>query len=254
MDRDKALALLRSVAAGEVTPATALDRLSLAPFADLAFAAVDHNRALRDGFPEVVYGPGKTPAQAARIAREIYDRSGRVVVTRVGPEQAAALLTEVPGAVHESECALVWAEKEPRPATGHVAIITAGTSDIPVAEEAAITATLAGSCVTRHYDVGVAGIHRIRPHLDELRSANAAVVVAGMDGALPSVIGGLLRNPVIAVPTSVGYGASFGGLSALLTMLNACAAGVSVVNIDNGFGAGYMAAAINRLADGDSGS
>lgn len=236
------------MAAGETAPADAVDNLSLAPLADLGFASVDHNRELRDGFPEVVFGPGKTPDQTARIALEIYQRSGRVVVTRVVAEQADAVAGAIPNSRYDEGSRIVWADRKPKPRTGHVAVITAGTSDIPVAEEAALTADLSGACVSRHYDIGVAGLHRIGPHLEELRRANVAVVVAGMDGALPSVVGGLLRNPVIAVPTSVGYGASLGGIAALLTMLNSCAAGVSVVNIDNGFGAGYIAASINRLA------
>jgi NCAIR mutase (PurE)-related protein len=182
------------------------------------------------------------------IARSIADASGRVLVTRINEEQIAALREAIPSVEHSADARLAWFDPNPRPRTGHVAVVSAGTSDIPVAEEAAITAGMMGARVTRHYDIGVAGIHRITPHLEALRSANTVIVVAGMEGALPSVIGGLVANPVIATPTSVGYGAAFGGLAALLGMLNTCAAGVAVVNIDNGFGAGYLAGSINRLA------
>jgi hypothetical protein len=248
MNREDALSLLRAVAAGELSPASAADRLALAPLAELGFASVDHHRALRDGLPEVIYSPGKTPEQVGQIAAEVYGRSGRVIATRIDDAQAGAFAAAIAGATHDRHARLAWADRSPRPPGGHVAIVTAGTSDIPVAEEAAITATMAGAKVTRHFDIGVAGLHRLGPHLEAIRAANALVVVAGMDGALPSVIGGLVANPVIAVPTSTGYGAAFGGVAALLTMLNSCAAGVSVVNIDNGFGAGYIAAAVNRLA------
>ena len=222
--------------------------MAVAPFADLGFASVDHHRDLRSGFPEVIFAPGKTPEQVAQIGAEIFARAGRLIVTRIDAAQSATLLAEIPGATYDKHARIAWADRDPRPADGHVAIVSAGTSDIPVAEEAAITATMMGARITRHYDIGVAGIHRIGPHVDDIRDANALVVVAGMDGALPSVIGGLVANPVIAVPTSTGYGASFRGVAALLTMLNSCAPGVSVVNIDNGFGAGYTAASVNRLA------
>jgi len=248
MDREQLLELLASVRDGSVALDAAAARLESAPFDELGFATIDHHRALRDGLPEVIYAPGKTPAQVAEIARRVYERAGRLLVTRIDGAQLAALRGALPSVAHDEHARIAWASSQPTVAVGHVAVVTAGTSDIPVAEEAAITATLAGAHVTRHYDVGVAGIHRITPHLTQLRAANAIVIAAGMDGALPSVIGGLVRNPIIAVPTSVGYGASFGGLAALLTMLNSCATGVSVVNIDNGFGAGYIAASINRLA------
>ena len=248
MDREELLKLLASVHDGSLTPADAASRLESAPFDELGFATIDHHRALRDGLPEVIYAPGKTPAQVAEIARRVYERAGRLLVTRIDAAQLAALRETLPSAKHDEHARIAWASSQPIVAVGHIAVVTAGTSDIPVAEEAAITATLAGAHVTRHYDVGVAGIHRVTPHLAQLRAANAIVIAAGMDGALPSVIGGLVRNPIIAVPTSIGYGASFGGLAALLTMLNSCATGVSVVNIDNGFGAGYIAASINRLA------
>jgi len=248
MDNQRLRELLDAVARGELDPAAAAARIETAPVADLGFAAVDHHRAVRDSLPEVILGLGKTPAQVVAIAREVAERSGKVLVTRVEPDQLAALRDALPGIQANEHGRLAWLDRAPTPATGHVAVVTAGTSDIPVAEEAAVTAEMMGARVTRHYDVGVAGIHRITPHLEELRQANALVVAAGMEGALPSVIGGLVANPVIAVPTSIGYGASFGGLAALLGMLNSCATGVAVVNIDNGFGAGYLAATINRLA------
>jgi NCAIR mutase (PurE)-related protein len=191
---------------------------------------------------------GKTPPQVAAIARSILDSAGRVLVTRVEPEHLKALRRVAPALQHDADARLAWFDPAPRPRTGNVAVVTAGTSDIPVAQEAALTAEMMGARVQRHYDVGVAGLHRLADRIDTLRAANALVVVAGMEGALPSVVGGLVANPVIAVPTSVGYGAAFGGLAALLGMLNSCATGVSVVNIDNGFGAGYLAATINRLA------
>lgn len=241
-------ALLAAVADGRIAVDDAASRLETAPFADLGFAHVDHHRDLRDGLPEVILALGKTPAQVAAIAREVFDRSGRVLVTRVEGNHAAALAGALPGATYDEHARLAWFDPNPRAQAGHVAVVTAGTSDIPVAQEAAIVAEMMGARVTRHFDVGVAGLHRLAAHMQELRAANAVVVAAGMEGALPSVVGGLVANPVIAVPTSVGYGASFGGVAALLGMLNSCATGVSVVNIDNGFGAGFVAATINRLA------
>lgn len=250
MDAKRLRELLVSVSEGREDVDGALRAMQHAPFADLGFARVDHHRALRDGLPEVVLGQGKTPAQVAAIGRDIVERTGMLLVTRSNEEQVAALRETVPGVHWEAAARVAWYEEEPRPRIGNVAVVTAGTSDIPVAEEAAITATLGGAAVERFYDVGVAGLHRLAGDIEALRAANALVVVAGMEGALPSVIGGLVQNPVIAVPTSVGYGASFGGLAALLGMLNSCATGVSVVNIDNGFGAGYLAASINQLACG----
>jgi NCAIR mutase (PurE)-related protein len=248
VDNDRLRALLDAVASGELDVDTAAARLETAPVADLGFAAVDHHRAIRDNLPEVILGLGKTPAQVAAIAREVVERSRKVLVTRVETAHLAALREAFPAIQADEHARLAWLDLDPRPGVGHVAIVTAGTSDIPVAEEAALTAEMMGARVTRHFDIGVAGIHRITPHLEELRHANALVVAAGMEGALPSVIGGLVANPVVAVPTSIGYGASFGGLAALLGMLNSCATGIAVVNIDNGFGAGYLAATINRLA------
>ncbi len=248
MDVDALRALLDRVAAGDASIDEAALALQTAPFTDLGFAAVDHHRALRDGLPEVVLSMGKTPDQVVAIAREIISAAGRVLITRVEPAHAAALAEALPGIELSDHARLAWVDPRPRPRVGDVAVVSAGTSDIPVAEEAAITAEMMGAHVQRHYDVGVAGLHRLAGRIEALRAANALVVVAGMEGALPSVIGGLVANPVIGVPTSIGYGAAFGGLAALLGMLNSCATGVSVVNIDNGFGAGYLAATINRLA------
>ena len=238
--------LLVAVRAGAVGIDAAVERLRDLPYEDLGFANVDHHRALRDGFPEVVLGLGKTPAQVAAIAERIADHSGRVLVTRATPEQAAAVLQALPEARYHETARAVTLERQPAARRPGVVVVCAGTSDLPVAEEAAITAEMMGNAVERIADVGVAGIHRLLHRLPQLRAARVLVVVAGMEGALPSVVAGLVDTPVIAVPTSVGYGASFGGLAALLAMLNACAAGVAVVNIDNGFGAGYMAALMNR--------
>jgi NCAIR mutase (PurE)-related protein len=238
--------LLAAVRAGDVGIDDAVARLRDLPYEDLGFANVDHHRALRDAFPEVVLGLGKTPAQVAAIAARIADHSGRLLVTRATAEQAAAVLDAVPEAHYHETARAVTLERRPAARRPGVVVVCAGTSDLPVAEEAAITAEMMGNAVERIADVGVAGIHRLLHRLPQLRAANVLVVVAGMEGALPSVVAGLVDTPVIAVPTSVGYGASFGGLAALLAMLNSCAAGVAVVNIDNGFGAGYMAALMNR--------
>jgi|SRR5579875_1438458 len=248
MDSQQVRILLEAVRAGTTTPDEALEALARLPYEDLGFARIDHHRALREGFPEVVLGLKKTPAQVAEIGARIVAASGRLLVTRANQEQHAALAAAVPDAIYHPVPSLIIVDRAPLPRVGNVAVVCAGTADLPVAEEAANTAEMMGSVVTRIYDVGVAGLHRLLAHLPALRSACAIVVVAGMEGALPSVVGGLVGVPVIAVPTSVGYGASFGGLAALLTMLNSCAAGVAVVNIDNGFGAGYIAALINRLA------
>lgn len=214
-------------------------------YEDLSYAKVDHLREKTSGFPEVVFCERKTPDQVAHIMKAIYDRSGLVLGTRANEEQYEAAKALLPDAVFHEE-AKVITMGEPKAQVGNVAICTAGTTDIPVAEEAALTAYMCGAEVHRFYDVGVAGLHRLLDQVDEVRKANAVVAVAGMEGALASVIGGLVNAPVVAVPTSVGYGANFGGLSALLAMLNSCAAGTAVVNIDNGFGAGFMAAKINR--------
>lgn len=214
-------------------------------YEDLSFAKVDHQRERISGFPEVVYCERKTPEQVATIVKAIYDRSGLALGTRAAEAHFAAVKEILPEAVFHTEAGIITVG-EPREQIGNVAICTAGTTDIPVAEEAALTAWMCGAEVHRYYDVGVAGIHRLLDQVDEIRKANAVVAVAGMEGALASVIGGLVSAPVVAVPTSVGYGANFGGLSALLAMLNSCAAGTAVVNIDNGFGGGFMAAKINR--------
>lgn len=218
-----------------------------APVADLGFAQVDHDRARRCGFPEVILGSGKSPPQVAAIFAELAARADRVLATRCSEAAFAAVRARVPTARwHASARAITFRRRRAERGEGLVAIVAAGTADLPVAEEARLTAQLMGARVATHYDVGVAGIHRLFRALPRIRRARVTVVVAGMEGALPSVVAGLLDRPVIAVPTSVGYGASFHGLAALLTMINSCAAGISVVNIDNGFGAGYSAALVNR--------
>lgn len=247
MIRARVRALLADVAAGATSVDEALTRLDAEPIETLAHTTVDHHRALRSGFPEVVYAAGKTDAQVVEICSSIAARSERFLVTRTSAEQRAALVAAFPGAVVNDAARTVrWVAgtvaAETRTDGRAVAIVTAGTSDLPVAEEAAETLAALGIAAFRVTDVGVAGIHRVLARTEALQTASAVIVVAGMDGALPSVIGGLVRVPVIAVPTSVGYGASFGGLAALLTMLNSCAAGVVVCNIDNGFGAAMAAA------------
>jgi len=244
--------LLEAFRAGNVAKEDVVAAMQRAPFADLGFAKVDTQRELRKGFPEVVFGSGKTPEQVTAIAGQLLDAGQRVLVTRIGAEHAAALRAAYPVAVHHADarCATLVAEPlEKRP--GVIGVISAGTSDQPVAEEAAVTADFMGNPVERIYDVGVAGLHRLLARLEDLQRARVLIVVAGMEGALPSVVAGLVDRPVIAVPTSVGYGASFGGVAALLGMLNSCGSGVTVVNIDNGFGAGFAASQINALA-GDS--
>jgi NCAIR mutase (PurE)-related protein len=246
--RDRALELLQRVAAGELAPREALDSLTDAPLESLPFATIDHHRALRQGFPEVIFGEGKTPEQIVAIAGHIAARGDGVLVTRASEAAQRALVSAI-GSTDINEVArtafIAPREAAPR-GTGTILVITAGTSDLPVAEEAAVTATAMGNDVTRLTDVGVAGIHRLLSRGDILRDARVVIVVAGMDGALPSVVGGLVAAPVIAVPTSVGYGASLGGVAALLTALNSCAAGVTVVNIDNGFGAAVAASRITH--------
>jgi NCAIR mutase (PurE)-related protein len=244
--RDRVRALLEEVAKGKLDIATALERLDDAPVDDLGFATVDQHRAMRQGFPEVIFGQGKTPEQVVAIAEHLATRGDGFLVTRADDVVRAALTARWPEAEANAigRTVLLRADK-PRPrGTRVVAIVTAGTSDLPVAEEAAVTLDATGHTVLRVTDVGVAGIHRILAKRDTLHDAAVVIVVAGMDGALPSVVGGLVRCPVIAVPTSVGYGAAFGGLAPLLTMLNSCAAGVTVCNIDNGFGAAVAAARI----------
>jgi pyridinium-3,5-biscarboxylic acid mononucleotide synthase len=244
--------LLDDVRAGRVDPAAAsagiLQALRAAPLDDLGFARVDTHRHLRQGFPEVVFGVGKTPAQIAAIAQRIAGNGHSLLVTRATPEAFDAVRAVVPAASFHSDARAITLAAGDIPAgKGTVLIACAGTSDLPVAEEAAVTAQLMGNAIDRLYDVGVAGIHRLLRERDRLNAARVIIVVAGMEGALPSVVGGLVAVPVIAVPTSIGYGASFGGIAALLGMLNSCANGVSVVNIDNGFGAACVASAINHL-------
>jgi NCAIR mutase (PurE)-related protein len=240
--------LLEEVQAGRVSPAQALERLRHLPFEDLGFARVDHHRALRQGFPEVVFAPGKDVGQLRGIISALTAGSDHILVTRLAPDKAEILLADFPEArYHPLSQALTLSRGEvPDRGRGVIVVISAGTSDLPVAEEAALTARIMGNRVETLYDCGVAGLHRLLAHQQLFAQAAVFVVVAGMEGALPSVVGGLVERPVIAVPTSVGYGAAFGGLAALLAMLNSCANGVAVVNIDNGFGAGYLAALINR--------
>src|SRR3954471_15333001 len=244
--------LLDQVAAGTVGAAEAKDRLIEAfrsqPFEDLGFARVDHHRSVRQGFPEVILGLGKTPAQIAAIAAGIVARGSTLLVTRTTAAAYDAVREKVPAANYFADAGLITlAQEDVTPGKGTIIVAAAGTSDLPVAEEAARTAELMGNQVTSLYDVGVAGLHRLLGERERLNAARVIIVVAGMEGALPSVVAGLVSVPVIAVPTSIGYGASFGGIAALLGMLNSCASGVSVVNIDNGFGAASIASLINHL-------
>ena len=246
-NRHDILQLLRQVAEGAVPPEEALSQLKRQPFEDLGYAKVDLHRGVRQGAAEVIYGAGKTPEQIAGIAAAMGERGCRnILITRIGPEAAEAVSKTVPLDYHPIPRLAVAFPGERRE-LGSIVVATGGTSDMPVAEEAALTAEVLGNRVTRLYDVGVAGLHRLLANLAPLMDARCVVAAAGMEGALASVIGGLVDCPVVAVPTSVGYGASFGGLSALLAMLNSCASGCSVVNIDNGFGAGYLASMINQM-------
>jgi pyridinium-3,5-biscarboxylic acid mononucleotide synthase len=243
--------LLEQVARGDVAPAEAREQLVEAfrarPFEDLGFARVDHHRSVRQGFPEVVLGLGKTPAQIAAIASEIVTRGSTLLVTRASAAAYEAVRAVVPQATYYADAAVItFRQNDVSAGHGTIVIAAAGTSDLPVAEEAARTAELMGNTICRLYDVGVAGLHRLLGEHERLNAARVIIVVAGMEGALPSVVAGLVSVPVIAVPTSIGYGASFGGLAALLGMLNSCANGVSVVNIDNGFGAAAIASLINH--------
>jgi len=244
--------LVDQVASGALDPTTAKERLletmRAQPYADLGFARVDHHRAVRQGFPEVVLGLGKTPAQIAAIAGEIVARGSTLLVTRTTNAAYEAVRATVPGAIYHADAGLItFRQQDVSPGRGTIVVAAAGTSDLPIAEEAARTAELMGNDVVRLYDVGVAGLHRLLGERERLSTARVIIVVAGMEGALPSVVAGLVSVPVIAVPTSIGYGASFGGIAALLGMLNSCASGVSVVNIDNGFGAASIASLINHL-------
>jgi NCAIR mutase (PurE)-related protein len=252
MNRQQLRALLEAVGAGDVTPEAAQEQLLQVlrqkPYEDLGFARVDHHRNSRQGFPEVVFGQGKTPSQVAAIARRLVDAGHSLLVTRTSPEAFDAVRADVPEARFHDLARCITLERVSTPrGRGTILVAAAGTADLPVAEEAAITAETMGNAVDRLYDVGVAGLHRLLSEQARLGAARVIIVVAGMEGALPSVVGGLVDVPVIAVPTSVGYGASFGGLTALLAMLNSCATGISVVNIDNGFGAAAIASSINHL-------
>ena len=245
---DKTRDILRSVQNGSLSVEDAVLALKLAPFADLGYAKVDHHRSLRQGAAEVIYGAGKTPAQIAGILEAMRRHGDKtILVTRLSPESAEILEKEFPLRYHPEARMGVLGNFPAPDGLGKIVVATGGTSDIPVAEEAALTAEALGNEVVRIFDVGVAGLHRLQARLPEIMEASVLIAIAGMEGALASVLGGLVDCPVIAVPTSVGYGASFGGLSALLSMLNSCASGVSVVNIDNGFGAGFLASRITRL-------
>jgi NCAIR mutase (PurE)-related protein len=248
MDPDRLRDLLEAVAARRVPIDEAMRELRELPFRSLGFANADTHRHLRTGFPEVVLGEGKTPEQIATILAELARGGSTVLATRVSPEAAGVIQAALPAARHHPvpRCIVVGPMPEPDKGRGTIAVVSAGTADVPVAEEAALTAEVSGNVVERVYDVGVAGLHRLLARRALLEGAEVVVVVAGMEGALPSVVAGLCARPVIAVPTSVGYGASLGGVAALLAMLTSCAAGVSVVNIDNGFGAGQLAAMLNR--------
>jgi len=242
--------LLREVRGGRQSVERAVRQLKSLAIHDLNFARVDGHRSLRKGFPEVIYCEGKTPAQVVAIAKKILQHNDNLLATRAGKETYRAVKRAFTKArYHESARAITVIRKPVPKRTGTIAVLCAGTTDIPVAEEAVVTADIMGNRVKKYYDVGIAGIHRLLALHEELLDANVLIVIAGMEGALPSVVGGLVDKPVIAVPTSVGYGASFGGIAALLAMLNSCASGVTVVNINNGFGAGYAASLINQLAD-----
>ena len=252
MTATEAIALLEQFRAGQISGKKVLHAFQAAPVAELGFAKVDLHRSLRKNFPEVIFGEGKTPAQVAEIAARISQSEQRLLITRITSKHAAAVRRKLKHTIYHEAARCISFEKEPlskRPGT--IAILAAGTSDLPVAEEAAVTADVMGNQIERLYDVGVAGLHRLLAVLEKIQSANVIIAVAGMEGALPSVVAGLVNKPVIAVPTSVGYGASLGGLAALLAMLNSCGTGLTVVNINNGFGAGYAASQINALASGE---
>ena len=248
MNPDALRKLFDQVKRGKLSPDDAVQRLRHLPFEDLGFAKVDHHRPLRAGMPEVIFGQGKTPKQVAEIFVRLARHGKNVLVTRATEPQFSAVKKKIRGAqFHELACAITLQRNRAKLGKGTIAVVSAGTSDIPVAEEAVVTAEIMGNDVEHVYDVGVAGIHRLLASREMLAQARVVIVCAGMEGALPSVVAGLISAPVIAVPTSVGYGASFQGLTALLGMMNSCASNVTVVNIDNGFGAGYVASIINRL-------
>lgn len=248
MNAESIRKLFEEVRKGRLKPDDAVDRLRHLPFEDIGFAKVDHHRALRNGMPEIILGEGKTPAQVAGIFQRLAKQGGNVLATRASEKQFTAVRKKIRAAEYRGLArAIVLQRDSQKYGKGIVAVVSAGTSDIPVAEEAVVTAEVMGNQVEHYYDVGVAGIHRLLASREALTKARVVIVCAGMEGALPSVVGGLVGVPVIAVPTSVGYGSSFKGIAALLGMLNSCASNVSVVNIDNGFGAGYVASLINRL-------
>lgn len=240
--------ILEKVYEGKLSPEKALELLKDYPYQDLIFAKIDHHRELRRGFPEVIFGMGKTEDQILSIAKEILKKENNLLITRVSADIYENIKTEIPKIEYNSLARAVFLKKkEPPPGKGTVVIITAGTSDIPVAEEAAVTCDILGNKIEKIYDVGVAGLHRLLGEVPKITKARVIIAAAGMEGALPSVVAGITHVPIIAVPTSVGYGTSFKGLAALLAMLNSCPGGVAVVNIDNGFGAGYLASLINHL-------
>lgn len=248
MNADELKKLLDGVKNGAISVDSALTELKRLPFEDIGYAKLDHHRNIRHGFPEVVYCQGKTTEQIKNIVAHLMEKDNNIMATRAGRDIYENILEITSDAVYYEAARIVVVKKsELSPSNKVIAVVTAGTSDIPVAEEAAVTAETMGNRVDRIFDVGVAGIHRLFAHMEALQKANVLIVAAGMEGALASVVAGLVDKPVIAVPTSVGYGANFGGLSALLTMLNSCASGIGVVNIDNGFGAGYLASMINKL-------
>lgn len=248
MNKSETLALLCAVRDGSMAPEAMLEKMQTQPFEDLGYAKIDHHRGIRQGVAEVIYGQNKTPEQICGIANSMRNAGTQdILITRIGPETAAVIGASLPFVYHPIARLGVANPGEGKTRRGHIVIASGGTSDMPVCEEAALTAETLGNRVTRLYDVGVAGLHRLLAHVDTLAAARVVIAVAGMEGALASVVGGLVSCPVVAVPTSVGYGASFGGMAALLSMLNSCASGVSVVNIDNGFGAGYLASQINQM-------
>ncbi len=250
MDNKHLESILQKVAKGHMNTAEAMEALKDLPFSDMGFANIDNHRNLRSGYPETIFCQGKTSIQIAEIMFKLSQDNDNVMGTRATLENYEAVKKLVPDAVYYENAKMIVLKRSPELVNQYpIAVITAGTADIPVAEEAAITAETLGNSVDRIYDVGVAGIHRLFAKLDRIRAANVVIVVAGMEGALASVVGGLVDKPVIAVPTSIGYGANLGGISALLSMLNSCANGVGIVNIDNGFGAGYMASSINKLSN-----
>jgi NCAIR mutase (PurE)-related protein len=247
MDKEEIKRILQQFKSGQMEIKEVLDKLKHFPYNDLGFAKIDSHRQLRKGFPEVIFCQGKTVEQIIKIAKRIKETGGKIVATRATPEVYREIKKIIPELTYFKEARIVAVEEKKKVSSKYILVVSGGTADIPVAEEAAVIAELMGNRVERLYDVGVAGLHRLLTNSKKLLAANVLIVVAGMEGALPSVVGGLADKPIIAVPTSVGYGANFQGFSALLTMLNSCAPGLAVVNIDNGFGAGYMASLINHL-------